>query len=218
MENDAVTNPVEAEAPTPEVTPDEVPLAAEDAENPADDDGEAPEQEEEYLDIEKDGKTYKVPKSIEDLLMFQKDYTQKTQTLAEQRRELEAQRQATDWEAQTRQELFHEEAQLLTVSQRLENFRDVNWQALAQNDPQGYMVAQAEYTQLKDIADRLSGHVEGRRSELAALREQTSANALSKAMQHLNKPNPALGWDGKFDADKRASLTKFGIELGFTNE
>jgi hypothetical protein len=150
--------------------------------------------------------------------MFQKDYTQKTQTLAEQRRELEAQRQATQWEAETKDALFQEKAQLLSVRQRLSQFQDVNWQALAQQDMQQYVSAQAEYTQLKDVHDRLSGHVEGRESELAAHREQETATALTKAFEHLNRPNPSLGWDGKFDADKHRNLTKFGMQLGFSNE
>jgi hypothetical protein len=216
MENTEVTNPATEEAaapaPAPEVTNDEPDeLLSADADESA-------VEPEEFIDIEKDGKTYKVPKSVEDLLMFQKDYTQKTQTLAEQRRELESQRQATEWEAQTRAELFQEEAQLFNVSQRLQQFQGVNWQALAQQDMQQYAVLQAEYTQLRDFADRLHGTVEGLKSELAAKREQDAQSSLHRAVEHLSKARPELGWDGKFDADKRASLTKFGIELGFTNE
>lgn len=218
--NDYATNPAEeapaTEAPEQEVNPNDEPLAAQDAEE-ADTDGEGSEQEE-FIDIEKDGKTYKIPKSVEDLLMFQKDYTQKTQSLAEQRREFETQRQALQWEAETKEALFNEEAQLLTVRQRLDQFQNVNWQALAQQDVQQYAALQAEYTQLKDYADRLSGTVEGRRAELSYKREQETAISLQKAIDHLNRPRPEMGWDGKFDADKRASLTKFGMDLGFTNE
>jgi hypothetical protein len=223
MEMNEATNPApeaeEAEAPEVETEETET-LAADEPDDNDGEDGEAPPEEEEELDI--DGNPLRLPKTIAEKLkarmMMQADYTQKTQTLAEQRRELEAQRQATEWEAQTRQQLFREEADLMAVSQRLEQFQNVNWQALAQQDVQQYAAAQAEYTQLKDIHDRLSGHVEGRRAELAAQREQTTATALQRAVEHLSKPKPDLGWDGKFDAEKRASLTKFGIELGFTNE
>ena len=218
MENDDTTNLI-AEAPeaeAPEV--DENEALADEFADEADTDGEGLEEEVEYIDVEKDGKVYKVPKSVEDLLMFNKDYTQKTQSLAEQRKEFEAQRQALQWEAETKQQLFQEEAQLLTVRQRLEQFQGVNWAALAQQDMQQHAVMQAEYTQLKDFHDRLSGHVEGRRSELNAKVEHERAISLERAVQHLNSPKPDIGWDGKFDADKRANLTKFGMELGFTNE
>jgi len=219
MENEAVTNPAEevatSDTPTPEVTeaPDQEFLGDDDADESA-----AETNAEDFIDLEKDGKTYKVPKAVEDLLMFQKDYTQKTQTLAEQRREFEAQRQAMQWEAETKEALFNEKAQLQTVRQRLEQFQGVNWAALAQQDLQQHAVLQAEYTQLRDYHDRLSGHVEGREAELASYREQSTQTALTKAVEHLSKPKPDLGWDGKFDADRRSALTKFGLQLGFTNE
>ena len=220
MDTNEPTNPV-AEAPeaeAPEVEEAAPELKAEDAEE-ADTEAEAPEEEEE-LDI--DGNPLRVPKTLAEKLkarmMMQADYTQKTQTLAEQRRALEAQRQATEWEAATRSELFQEEAQLFTIAQRLDQFQNVNWQAIAQQNPQQYVAARAEYDQLKEVHDRLSGHVESREAELAAHREQVTATALTRAVEHLNKPKPDIGWDGKFDADKRSTLTKFGMELGFTNE
>lgn len=200
------------------VTAPEVVNQAETEEINADAADEGGSPDEEFLDIEKDGKTYKVPKSLQDLLMFQKDYTQKTQSLAEQRRTFEATRQAAQWEAETKSALFQEEAQAFAIQQRLGQFQNVNWQALAQQDVQRYAALQAEYTQLKDANDRLSDSIDGRRAELVAKREQETATALSNALAHLNKPRPEMGWDGKFDADKRASLTKFGLDLGFTDE
>jgi len=209
----------EAEAPEVDTEASDDTLSADTYEND-DGSGEAPEEDEE-LDI--DGDPVRVPKSLAEKLkarmMMQADYTQKTQALAEQRREIESQRQATQWEAETRSALFNEEAQLLTVRQRLEQFQGINWAALANQDMQQHAVMQAEYTQLKDYHDRLSGHVEGRRHELASYREQSTAIALERAVQHLNTPKADIGWDGKFDAEKRASLTKFGMDVGgFSNE
>lgn len=219
MDTNDTTNP-NAEAPEaegPEV--DETEALADDYADEADSDGEGLEDDEE-LDI--DGEPIRVPKTLAEKLkarmMMQADYTQKTQALAEQRKALEVERQATQWEAETKQQLFNEEAQLLTVRQRLEQFQGVNWAALAQQDMQQHAVMQAEYTQLKDYHDRLSGHVEGRRYELNSKVEHERAISLERAVQHLNSPKPDIGWDGKFDADKRANLTKFGMELGFTNE
>jgi hypothetical protein len=220
MENNETTNPAEApEADAPEVAAeaDETEtLTAEDADADADGGGAEPE---EFVELEKDGKVYKVPKAVEDLLMFQQDYTKKTQTVAEQRKEIEAKRQAIEAEESTRRELFKEEAQLYAVKQRLEQFQNVNWQQLAAQDVQKYAAAQAEFTQLKDYADRLSGHVEGRKAELTRSYELERANELNRAVEALSKPRPDVGWDGKFDADKRARLTEFGMKVGgYTNE
>lgn len=223
MDTTDTTNPVaeapEAEAPEVETETSEDELSA-DASYESDDEGDEAPEEEEELDI--DGNPLKVPKTLAEKLkarmMMQADYTQKTQTLAEQRKEFESQRQAMQWEAQTNEALAEETAQLYNVRQRLEQFQNVNWAALAQQDLQQHAVMQAEYTQLRDYHDRLNGHVEGRRSELNNQREQATAITLERAVQHLNTPKPDIGWDGKFDADKRTSLTKFGMDLGFTNE
>lgn len=214
------TNP-EPEAPEAEereVEPNAEPLEAE-ADEPEGDEAEAIEEEEE-LDI--DGNPLKLPKSVAEKIkarmMMQADYTKKTQEVAEQRREYEAQRQAFEAEQQTRQALFKEEAQLLTVRERLQQYQGVNWQQIAAQNPQQAVALQAEYTQLRDYESRLSGHVEGRKAELASMREQETAIALQKALDVLNKPDPVFGWDGRFDAEKREKLTAFGLELGFTNE
>lgn len=203
----------ETNAPTQEVETTEEPNLTETPEE-----GDEQESQEEFIDIEQNGKTYKVPKSLESLLMFQKDYTQKTQTLAEQRRDLEATRQATEWEAGTKAALFKEEAQAFALDQRLEQFANVNWPALAQQDMQRYASLQAEYTQLRDARSKIGEAIDGRRAELIENRERQTATALHKAMEHLNKPKPDMGWDGKFDTAKRESLTKFGLQLGFTDE
>lgn len=223
MDTNDTTNPYaeapEAEAPEVDTEASEDELSA-DASYENDDEGDEAPEEEEELDI--DGNPLKVPKTLAEKLkarmMMQADYTQKTQTLAEQRKEFEAQRQAAQWEAQTNEALAEETAQLYNVRQRLEQFQNVNWAALAQQDLQQHAVMQAEYTQLRDYHDKLNGHVEGRRNELSQQREQATAITLERAVQHLNTPKPDIGWDGKFDADKRTSLTKFGMDLGFTNE
>lgn len=223
MDTNDPTNPMaeapEAEAPEVELdeTSDET-LAAEDADE-AEIDGEEPEEEEE-LDI--DGNPVRLPKTLAEKLkarmMMQADYTQKTQALSEQRKEVDARRQALEWTEKTNEELFAEKAQLHTVRQRLDQYQNVNWQALQQQDPAKFGAAQAEYLQLRDFHDRLSGHVSGRETQLEQAREQETAIALSKAVEVLNKPNPSLGWDGKFDQAKRDTLTKFGVELGYSIE
>lgn len=47
-------------------------------------------EEEEFEEVERGGKTYKVPKALKSELLMQADYTRKTQELAEQRKAVEA--------------------------------------------------------------------------------------------------------------------------------
>jgi len=221
MEIDETTNPeteVTSTAEATEVDAQET-LAADEADDYADDGGEG---EEEFEELDIDGDPLRVPKTAAEKLkarmMMQADYTQKTQSLAEQRREFEAQRQAMAWESQTREALFNEEAQLLNVRSRLDQFAQVNWQALAQEDAGQYAALHAEYTQLKDHYDGLYGNVEGRKSQLAAMREQATAISMERALQDLSTPDPSTGWDGKFDADKSKKLTDFLVKKGANPE
>ena len=79
---------VEEVAATEEVLED---AAEETAEETAEDGAEEVEAapEEELLDIEYDGVVYQVPPELKDALLRQSDYTQKTQAVAEQRKEIE---------------------------------------------------------------------------------------------------------------------------------
>lgn len=215
MDHTDPTNPA-PEADAPETQEVETELDQEAAETDETAEGEQ-EIQDEFIELEHDGKRAKLPKWAEPLVMFQKDYTQKTQSLAEQRRADDAQRQAHQWEVETRQALFKEESELYSIRQRLDQYSNVNWQQAWAENPQQAGAWQAEYTQLKDYHDRLHGHVEGRKSELSRKREQETANAIRSAVETLSKPNPEFGWDGKLDADKRASLTKFGMEMGYSD-
>jgi hypothetical protein len=220
MENNDTTNPV-AEAPeaeAPEVDTEET-LAADQADENDADGGEG---EDEFEELDVDGEPLRVPKTAAEKLkarmMMQADYTQKTQSLAEQRREFEAQRQASQWEEQARRELFNEEAQLVNVRQSLDQFANMNWAAIAAENPGQYAALHAQYTQLKDYADNLAGNVENRKGQLAAMREQATAISIERAVADLNKPDPAMAWDGKFDADKSRKMTDFLVGKGANPE
>lgn len=54
------------------------------------------EEEEEFEEVERNGKTYKVPKALKAELLMQADYTRKTQELAEARKAWEAERSKRD--------------------------------------------------------------------------------------------------------------------------
>ena len=203
-----VTEPASPEAPTEDQATEET--------------QEGDEQEEEgqieVEEVEFNGKKYSVPKELAPNLMMQSDYTRKTQEVAELRKETEAERTSWQQQRQIQEQLFSEKADLLQVEKRLGAFRNVNWQQWQAQDPNGATAALAEYTQLRDYAQGLSGHIQGRQAELASQFEQSTVTRLNKAVEALSKPDPKLGWDGKFDTGKREQLSGFGKELGFSDE
>ena len=88
--------------------------------------------EDEDEEVEHDGQKYKVPKALKPLLMMQGDYTQKTQALAEQRRAIEAQAQQTH---QLVQQNIADIGRVASIDERLQQFSQLNWQALSEADP-----------------------------------------------------------------------------------
>ena len=101
-----------------------------------------------------DGIEYEVPASLAPSLMKNKDYTSKTQQLAEQRKALEAERE--NWTAQQKrdEEDFKIEAELLTLQQRLKSYENVDWHSLRMNDQDAANAHFQDMTILKDHVQR----------------------------------------------------------------
>jgi hypothetical protein len=115
---------------------------------------------EEFLEVEHGGKKLRIPKDAEPLILMQRDYTQKTTEVAEQRRALEEEK--TTWESQreeSRAALPEEHARvavlghsLAAVDKQLETFKAIDWDAwrnqvsgLPEDDP-----GRVKYEQYRD--------------------------------------------------------------------
>lgn len=194
------------EVETPNDTPDEI----DGDEQP---EGQATEPETE--EVEFNGNTYRVPKEIAPALMMQADYTRKTQEVAEIRKAVEAQRADIQREAEINQAMIDDIAQARAVEARLQALQRVNWNEVPVEDQQRLLI---EQMQLRQAKEDLGQRINGRRTEIETMREREAATALSQAIEVLNKPKPEIGWTGKFDAPARDTLTKFGLEIGYTNE
>lgn len=100
--------------------------------------------DDETEEFEHDGVKYAVPKALVPALMKDGDYTQKTQELGTQRRQVEEREKATTAQAreiELDREVLQESAKLITVDTRVTQIRDaiaaydqVDWAAVAAND------------------------------------------------------------------------------------
>lgn len=123
------------EEPAAEPTEEPAEIPAEASETPA----ELPASAElDLIDTEYEGKTYKVPKEIKDALLRQSDYTKKTMEVAEQRKAIEAERNAYT------QNLNVLAAQLQNAVAQDQN---IDWNALLENDPVEYLRQKEAATQ-----------------------------------------------------------------------
>jgi hypothetical protein len=201
--------PANADTVTPELNQDD-PLADNVDEN----------AEPEVEEVEYKGNKYRVPKDLAPDLKnwdsLQADATRKTMAAAEIRKDFEARAESFAQEQQLNEALFAERSQLVNVESRLAQFDNVDWMQWQQQNPQAAAAASMEYLQLQNAQKALASNIDGRKAELTARQQQEIAKLNSQAIEALSKPDPSLGWDGKFDADKSQKLSSFLEKVGFT--
>jgi hypothetical protein len=176
----------------------------------------------EFDEVDFKGNKYKIPKELAPIIAqaenLEAGYTRRFQEASELRKAVEAERQTFQREQQINSEMSQEISQLLSVESRLNQFVGINWQQLYAENPQNAGALNAEYTQLRDAYGELHGTVQNRKAEIAAIHEQQTATMYSQSIEALSKPDPERGWAGKFDVTTRDTLTKFGKEIGYSDE
>ncbi len=165
------------------------------------------------ITVKIDGKETQIPLS-ELVNGYQRsaDYTRKTQALAQQRREQEAEFTAVKQERARYGQLLQ-----LLEQQLTEGYNEPNWDQLRQTDPMAFATKWAEHQQLQQrraaIAQQqqMLSHQQAL-DEQARLRERVAAEG-----EQLLEVIPA--WkDAAKAKTERAALVEYGQKLGFTPE
>jgi hypothetical protein len=181
-------------------------------ESELDSDDEQPEEdsepeEDDEEELEHDGQKYKVPKALKPLLMMQADYTQKTQSLAEQRKAFEAQ------QAQMQtvlRENVQEVARVMQIDERLQQFQQVNWQALSNQDPLQAQQLWFEFQGLKESRQTTISKMQQNEAQAEQARNEQLSRASAEGHAVLSKELP--GWG----SEMAAKILDFGVkELGY---
>ncbi len=210
---------VEVEAQTEEADEVEAVESEEEGNEPesddgSDDEGDEPEQvaEPEAITIEVDGETVTVNRDeLKASYMRQKDYTRKTQELAEQRKAFEAEYQQIASERQQYQQLLGALQQQLTASD------EPDWDTLRQTDPIEYSLQMADW-QRKQQKLAAVQQEQQRLAQLQQVEQQKSlAQQLQREAQALESALPE--WK---DVEKRKAVQsrvkEQGKKLGFSDE
>lgn len=171
------------------------------------------EQEPEFVEIEINGKTYQVPAELKDGYMMQADYTRKTQSAAELKRQVEAQRAEAEAAYNASQEYIKANAQLLNLDEQLSRFQNVDWRAAIQEDPMGANEAYIHFQQLKEKRAEVAQSLEKTQAMRSEQAEREFANRLHETREFAQKEIP--GWSPEVDAQ----ITNFALsELGIKPE
>lgn len=191
------------QAPSPDDIPDETPIAP-------------PPQPD--LEVVHNGQTVKIPADkVVDFARQGFDYTQKTQTLAEERKAVQAMRQALQAQSQLQPQYIEAIADVRAYEKALQSFQQVNWSQKATDDPIGYTQERARYDQLQDAYKQAVGQAQAIYGQLGQLDQHTRQEMLR--LEYTKAVNAVPAWkdQSKFQADA-AAMREYLSEYGYGPE
>lgn len=207
--------PEEEEAPVEEPVEE---VEAEAADEEATDEVEEVKAEEEspdVVEVEYDGKLYEVPAELKDALLRQGDYTQKTQEVAAQRKQLDIQIQQAE-HARKEYEFLDSIQEDIMKAQQLDatvnSYREYLRNNLDSLDNSDTMKIQLAIEDLQREREGLVGNLNQKQQEFQKAQQQSLEELLNKGTEVLKQRIP--GWD-----DKAAkSLRDYAVSQGIPGE
>ena len=197
-----------------EETEDDEPDAEADEEEDSDE-----EQTAEVVKLKVNGE--EVEKSLDEVVALAQqglDYTQKTQQVAEQRKELEALQEQLNGATKQFQEqqqlnsmLIEDVAKITALDQQLAQYQNVDWQKLSDSD---FVEAQKlffQYNQLQQQRTDAVSQFESKRQEALTKQQQLVADQVRKGKEQLAKEIP--NWSQQTTQE----VISTGKEYGFTD-
>lgn len=211
MAEDQATEPVDEPVTEPEVAPEETPEVEPEGEE-QEVQPEEPEAPPETVEVEINGQTYSVPAALKDGYMQHADYTQKTQDIAAKGKALEGDREALKQQAATHAEHVLDYGELAHTDKTLEQFRQVDWQKLQQEDPEQMQQLGIQFQVLRDTRDQIVGRIQKREHELRATAEREHADRAGQLKATLARDIP------NYSPDMQTKMDNTAINLGFSKE
>lgn len=156
------------------------------------DNGQANAQDDDSEEVEHEGQKYRIPSALKSALMMQADYTRKTQELSEQRRMLDSERVQS---RQADEQRVQAMAQVVAVDQQLQQFSQVDWQRLSNDDPVQAQQLFMKFQQLKDQRQQIAGQVQQMEQQRALETQQETAKRLEEGNAVLKRDIPNWGPD-----------------------
>lgn len=162
-------------------------------------------------EVEHEGKKYKIPKALKSAVMMHADYTRKTMEVADQRRAVEADREAFAKQTAQQNANVIEYAKLVSIDSQVKQYEQVNWNQLSQTDPAEAQRLWFQFSQLKDARQNMIAHVQGlnQKSDLEA--QQTKAKRFEEIKTWAN--SEIKDWSPAIDT----KLGEFAKAEGWSN-
>lgn len=150
----------------------------------------ADEPEVEEVEIERAGRKYRIPKEVEAELLMHGDYTRKTQSLAEERRQIAAQAEAWQAEKAAEEAAFQERVKLSQVQEAVKQYEALDWQSFHAQNAEEAQRQFMQYTMLKGKAQELEQTVSAKKQEVLTRQQQMREQVLTAANDYLRQQIP----------------------------
>lgn len=182
---DAPAEPVDPDAPPVDATPAEI----------------------EMFDLEHDGVTHSIPAALRDSFMKNADYTQKTQTFAAEKQQIEEGLKGEFERIQRSKQFVDQMATSKMIEARLSQYENIDWAGWAAQDP---VTAQKHQVISNDLKGQLSQVHQGINTQLSQQQNEGARAqqvAMVQAQAFITKAIPDWG------PEVAQRLTKFGTEV-----
>jgi len=174
-------------------------------------DEETPTETPQAYTVKVDGDEFEVTlDELRDGYQRQADYTRKSQSLAEQRKTYEANLQAVQNERQQYSQVLEQMSQ--NQNYELQQFENIDWKELKDDDPMEYMEKRLEYQEAKDRVTQLNSErarvqqqSQQEFNDIVSQKVQQEAELLAKALPEYSEPGSTL----------KSDLRNYALSLGF---
>jgi hypothetical protein len=147
------------------------------------------------------------------------DYTQKTQKLAEERREVETyaqtvkvQEQNFQQHVQVQQALINELAAVTAIDQQLAQFQTIDWNSLSDNDPVEAQKAFFRYNQLQTQRGQMVTELQNKQNHINQFQMQRFQEMAAKGAEVVAREIPNWG------PEVQRTIREGAKEYGFTDD
>ncbi len=165
------------------------------------------------VEINHDGEKYKVPPKLKDAFFAQKDYTTKTQELAEQRRAFEAQQQEFTARQQYQQKHIEAVSEVKAIDRELAKYQKLDWNALTDADPVQALKLDRQMRELQEQRTQIVGGIQQADIQEQQKYAQETTRRRSEAQQMLARDIPGYG-----TPETAKALMEVGKSFGYSPE
>lgn len=172
--------------------------------------------EDEDDDYEVEGKQYRIPKSLKEHItkgtMLHKDYTQKTQELADGRKQVKALAEKVQTDFKVKMSIIEDLAEVKGLEKQIALYKGLNWDAIQAKDMGEYLRLQRQFETARMTLEEKSNAVAQKQHEQSLQEQREAAEHLQEGLRVLKGKFP--DWTPQTFVD----LGHFGVSLGFSEE